>query len=144
MYISFISVSTTTTTQSPSPCVVKYNRTTLTHNYCTSVNEVEVGSCSGACQSSASFLLEAPFYNKDCSCCTPIEFDSVNVTMQCYRGQSTIKFMRIKACSCRPCEEVLSKTNATDLPVVDDDGASTSSRRKRRSLSEMLYDFFSW
>lgn len=121
---------------------------------CTSIEEVEIASCSGTCESSATFSLEPPYYKQDCSCCKPIKFDPVDVKMFCLRKHSTLKVMRIKECSCAPCgsqqEGEISTEHPTEIteqtPINSDEISNDevkSGGRRKRSLGEYIYSMFS-
>jgi len=120
--------TTTTTTWPPSPCEVKYTEETLKHNLCESTEKVKVGSCSGLCESSSTFSMEAPYFSQQCSCCKPVFFENVDVPMKCLRtGSSLLKVKVIRHCICRSCSEIKSTiAPVTRNPVTEPEGSGGS------------------
>ena len=156
LFYDFLSVTTSSTsTPAPSPCKVKLTPEKIEHKSCISQEEVLLASCSGACQSSASFLLEAPYFQQECSCCRPTEFEDVEVPMFCLRKRSSsLTIKRIKTCDCSPCNAKLvlptdpteeqSGSGLEERFVEDEESGNTniSSGRQKRSVAGMLYDMF--
>lgn len=114
----------------------------IRHKSCVSQGNVTLASCSGLCQSSASFKMEAPFFQQDCSCCKPIEFEDVEVPMFCLRKRSSaLTIKRIKKCVCSPCNDA--PVLPSEHPMEEKrDESENSKNRNRRSITEMIYNMF--
>ena len=128
----------------PIPCKVKLVPGKIRHKSCVSQGDVKLASCSGACQSTASFKMEAPFFQQDCSCCRPTEFEDVEVPMFCLRKRSSaLTIKRIKKCVCSPCNEA--SVLPTEHPSEEKRGLGKeedSKERKRRSITDIIYNMF--
>ena len=138
------------TTPTISPCKVKIEKAKVKHKQCVSKEEVALASCSGACESSATFTPEAPYFMQECSCCKPVEFEDVEIPMYCLRKRSSsIKVKRITKCECKRCSEgdkadpISSLHDDEENPDEIMNDPSVSKGKKKRSITDMVYDFFS-
>ena len=146
LFLFFSATTSSTSTPAPSPCVVKLTPEKIKHKSCISQEKVLLASCSGACQSSASFLLEAPYFQQDCSCCRPTEFEDLDVSMFCLAKRSStindvITIKRIKTCDCSPCNaKPVLPTATSDNTSEEAQENEDSKKRKRRSVTSVIYD----
>uniref|UniRef100_A0A7M5WZ95 Uncharacterized protein n=1 Tax=Clytia hemisphaerica TaxID=252671 RepID=A0A7M5WZ95_9CNID len=135
------------TTPKPKECTVKETKIKIKHQECISKEEITVASCSGSCQSSATFSAEPPFFSQDCTCCKPTEFIDVQVPMTCMRTRPTSMIIKkIAKCICSRCdsEAVIPTQHPTQGDAINPDDISNepvvSKARRKRSITERLYD----
>ena len=118
----------------------------ITYESCESKEDVPIASCSGACQSSASFQVDSPYFRQDCSCCRPTEFEVVLVPMSCgaRKRAKNLTYNRIKKCVCSPCESTPTKDQSPartqDSIFSDKMKAEDAEVRDSRSISGRIYD----
>lgn len=86
-------------------CAVKAVPQKIVVGNCVSDSDIDMGSCSGTCPSSASAMARAPFLTADCKCCKPASIRKMTVTLNCEDG-STIQhsMIAIESCACEACE----------------------------------------
>ena len=114
-----------------SPCKVKYTKQKIKHNGCTSSGPVTVASCSGECESSATFSALSPYYEQECRCCKPVQFGTRDIRMVCLRGgMEKLRLSIIKRCVCNACSEEnkgITGTTASPKTTEEPTGSGTGS-----------------
>ncbi|KAK7121757.1 hypothetical protein R3I93_022744 [Phoxinus phoxinus] len=87
-----------------SNCVLKNNATRLHVNDCTSIEDVEVTSCTGHCNTKSMYSMEENIMKHSCSCCREMSVEKRQVTLKC--ANSTViphhNYIYIKSCTCTP------------------------------------------
>ena len=89
--------------------------------------------------------MDAPFYQQDCTCCAPTEFEEVNVKMICPRKRTITRIIkRIKKCVCNTCNSAPSKDQSQartqDSKFSDKMKEEDDKIRNRRSVAGRIYD----
>ncbi|KAK7121756.1 hypothetical protein R3I93_022743 [Phoxinus phoxinus] len=106
-----------------SNCVLKKNVTRLHVNNCTSIEDVEVTSCTGHCDDGSMYSMEENIMMHSCSCCQEEKFSERQVTLKCANSSEILHdYMYVESCSCTPtkCEEDTGKNLAmTDAPTIN-------------------------
>ena len=124
------------------PCGVTTFNHTIEINQCVSLEQVELASCSGGCESMSTFSPEPPYYMQNCSCCVPMKFDRIYVKMLCKHTYSTMKFYRIRECLCKQCTHEKHTATATHTESSSTPSNIEYGGRKKRSLAEYFYNMF--
>ncbi|KAK9952103.1 hypothetical protein ABG768_017961, partial [Culter alburnus] len=96
----------------PSNCILKKNVTHLHVDGCTSIDKVEVTSCTGHCDSSSIYSMEKNIMMNDCSCCEMDQYRNKTALATCaHRSKKTLVYMYVESCKCTPTKCVDKKTS---------------------------------
>ncbi|XP_048013931.1 mucin-2-like [Megalobrama amblycephala] len=70
----------------PSNCALEKDITRLHFNGCISIEDVEVTSCTGHCDSRSMYSMDMNDMTHSCFCCQEDQFSNRNVTLKCANG----------------------------------------------------------
>ncbi|XP_048010437.1 intestinal mucin-like protein [Megalobrama amblycephala] len=89
----------------PRNCILEKNHTILHVDGCTSIENVEVTSCTGHCDSRSMYSMDMNNMTHSCFCCQEDQFSNRNVTLKCANGSEKFyNYMYIETCKCTKCE----------------------------------------
>ncbi|KAF4094914.1 hypothetical protein G5714_023992 [Onychostoma macrolepis] len=84
-------------------CVLEKNVTRLHVDDCTSVEDVEVTSCTGRCDTKSMYSMNTKAMIHSCSCCKEESTGHRNVTLKCADNSEIVRdYKYIKSCNCTP------------------------------------------
>ncbi|XP_056095226.1 mucin-2-like [Rhinichthys klamathensis goyatoka] len=87
----------------PSNCVLGKNVTRLHVDDCTSIEDVEVTSCTGHCDTKSMYSMEKNIMNHSCSCCREKTVKNREVMLKCANSSEILHhYMHVESCSCTP------------------------------------------
>ncbi|XP_067292702.1 mucin-2 [Pseudorasbora parva] len=95
----------------PMNCVLEKNVTRLHVSDCISINDVEVSSCAGHCDTKSMYSMENNVMMHSCSCCREAEVKHQQVTLKCANNtEISYNYMYVESCTCTPTKCVDTKT----------------------------------
>uniref|UniRef100_A0A671LW14 CTCK domain-containing protein n=1 Tax=Sinocyclocheilus anshuiensis TaxID=1608454 RepID=A0A671LW14_9TELE len=93
-------------------CVLEKNVTRLRVDDCTSIEDVEVTSCTGHCDTKSMYSMKTKAMIHSCSCCKEENVNHQNVTLKCADNSEIVRdYVHIKSCKCTSTECVDQKTS---------------------------------
>ncbi|KAG1928905.1 mucin-2-like [Pimephales promelas] len=88
----------------PTNCVLGKNVTRLRYDNCTSIDNVEVTSCTGQCDSKSLYSMEKNSMNHTCSCCQEKKSSKRQVMLKCANSSEILHhYMYVESCTCTEC-----------------------------------------
>ncbi|CAM4734140.1 unnamed protein product [Leuciscus chuanchicus] len=95
-----------------SNCVLMKNVTRLHVNNCTSIEYVEVTSCTGHCDTKSMYSMEKNIMMHSCSCCREETLKNQTVTLKCANSNEIPhNYTYVESCTCTPTECVDQKNS---------------------------------
>ncbi|XDV53255.1 hypothetical protein PO909_021811, partial [Leuciscus waleckii] len=86
-----------------SNCVLGKNLTRLHVNDCTSIEDVEVTSCTGHCDTKSMYSMEENIMKHSCSCCREETTKNRPVTLKCANSSEILHhYTYVESCTCTP------------------------------------------
>ncbi|KAG1924809.1 mucin-2-like, partial [Pimephales promelas] len=87
----------------PKNCAIVKNVTRLHVNDCTSIEDVEVTSCTGHCGSKSMYSMDMNNMMHNCSCCQEENYSTLPVKLKCANSSEILHhYMHIDSCYCQP------------------------------------------
>ncbi|CAI5665011.1 unnamed protein product [Oreochromis niloticus] len=82
-------------------CKFMSMKTNITHNNCTSAQEVDMPYCEGSCNTYTMYSKEAAAMQHSCSCCKETRFSNRTVDLVCPNGNTVpYTYMYVEECGC--------------------------------------------
>ena len=107
---------------------------------CTSVEPVNVTSCSGNCESSAIAWYGSDRYDPDCSCCKPIGYLEVEINFKCANDVEKVgMYSVITKCQCSPYNCVAGPSHEGEIAVNEDKEIIEQRKKRRRQALSRLF-----